>query len=396
MKNKSININKIVSTFSSTYILGSIGNSIINNVLILFMASVKGFSDGEISIILGVLPLISVVTFFVWGAIIDKYKRLVLLNKIVYSMNILTLFLLYKVDNFKLFFIINLIRTIMMQPSGVANDEYLLNLSNKYGIRFGRIRVFGTIGYGIAGIISTIALAYIGVNNAILISSIFLVTTLILYFRLPEITKSEENNSYKGKSYLNIIEILKNRDFRLFIYTYGVLTGVIAASVNYGTPILMIKLGAPDAFIGLIPIFMIVFEVILLPFIEKLSFYKNINLVFKIVGVLLIIRWVILGTANSYITIMILAIIHGVINGLLLPMQNKLIWAIVPKGQHSTAFIITNLCCNTIFPAIINLATGILVKYLGIHTYGIVYLFVTIISMIIIFKREFNVSYVLK
>ena len=265
--NKNININKVVNVFSSTYILGSIGNSIINNVFILFMASVKGFSDGEISIILGILPLISIFTFFVWGAIIDKYKKLVFFNKLVYSMNIVTLFLLYRVDDFKLFFIINLIRTIMMQPSGVANDEYLLNLSNKYGVRFGRIRVFGTIGYGIAGIVSTISLAYIGINKSILMSSIFLIITLILFFGLPEIAIAEEQGQSEDKSYLNIINILKNRDFRLFIYTYGVLTGVIAASVNYGTPILMIKLGAPDAFIGLIPIFMIVFEVILLPFI---------------------------------------------------------------------------------------------------------------------------------
>lgn len=390
--NKNINVNKVVNVFSSTYILGSIGNSIINNVFILFMASVKGFSDGEISIILGILPLISIFTFFVWGAIIDKYKKLVFFNKLVYSMNIVTLFLLYRVDDFKLFFIINLIRTIMMQPSGVANDEYLLNLSNKYGVRFGRIRVFGTIGYGIAGIVSTISLAYIGINKSILMSSIFLIITLILFFGLPEIAIAEEQGQSEDKSYLNIINILKNRDFRLFIYTYGVLTGVIAASVNYGTPILMIKLGAPDAFIGLIPIFMIVFEVILLPFIEKLNFYNNINYVFKLIGVLLIIRWIILGVANSYITIMILALMHGLINGLLLPMQNKLIWTLVPKDQHSTAFIMTNLFCNTIFPAVINLITGILVKYLSIHTYGLVYLFITIISMIIILKKKFSVT----
>lgn len=393
MNNKSKNINKIVNVFSSTYILGSIGNSIINNVFILFMASVKGFSDGEISIILGVLPLISIFTFFVWGAIIDKYKKLVFFNKLVYSMNIATLFLLYKIDNFKLFFIINLIRTIMLQPSGVANDEYLLNLSNKYGVRFGKIRVFGTIGYGIAGIVSTISLAYLGINKSILISSIFLTTTLILFFRLPEITGSEEKVVSKDKSYLNIINILKNKDFRLFIYTYGILTGVIAASVNYGTPILMIKLDAPDAFIGLIPIFMIAFEVILLPVIEKLNFYDNVNYVFKLVGILLIIRWVIFGFANSYIIIMVLALMHGLINGLLLPMQNKLIWTLVPKDKHSTAFIITNLFCYTIFPAVINLITGGLVKYLGIHTYGIVYLFITILSIIIILKNKFSTSY---
>lgn len=69
-------INRIVNIFSSKFYIKQHRNTIIGNTYVLFMSVSKGFSDKEISMILGILPLVSVFTFFVWGAIIDKYKKL--------------------------------------------------------------------------------------------------------------------------------------------------------------------------------------------------------------------------------------------------------------------------------------------------------------------------------
>ena len=180
-------VNKIVKNFTKVYTFSSIANSVISNVFVLFMTVGKGFTQKEISLILGVLPLISVFTFFIWGIILDKYKKLVFFNKFITVINIITLITILFVDNFTIFFILTLIRNIGMQPSGVANDEYILNLSNKYNVTFGKIRVFGTIGYGIAGIITAVALIYLDSIQTKALSLIFLIPALYYLFKLGHI-----------------------------------------------------------------------------------------------------------------------------------------------------------------------------------------------------------------
>ena len=385
-------INRIVKIFSSNFILNSIGNTIIGNTYVLFISVSKGFSDKEISMILGILPLVSIFTFFVWGAIIDKYKKLLFVSKIVNITNVVTLFSLIWVDNFWIFFIINFIRTILMQPAGVVNDEYILNLSNKYGASFGKIRVFATIGYGIAGVICAIALKFMNPEKTIILASMFIILNLIALFFLPEITKPESNNEKQKNLLYTMRGIFKNKEFKFFICTHGLLTAIIGSATGYGIPILLIKLNAPNFYIGLLPVLMIIFEIILLPYVEKFKIYRDVNVVLKIAAVLLIFRWLIIGITDSYLLIVVITILHGVINGFLLPLPNRILWNVIPKENHSTAIVVSGLFANTIFVAIINLITGYVAEVFGLHSYGIVYLILTAFVVLILFKYRITIS----
>lgn len=182
-----------------------------------------------------------------------------------------------------------------MQPAGVVNDEYLLNLSNKYGASFGKIRVFATIGYGVAGVICAIALKFTNPEKTIILASMFIILNLIVLFFLPEITKPESNNE-KQKNLLSTMQgLFKNKEFKFFICTHGLLTAIIGSATGYGILILLIKLNAPNLYIGLLPVLMIIFEIILFPYVEKFKIYRDVNVVLKIAAVLLIFRWLVIG-----------------------------------------------------------------------------------------------------
>lgn len=381
-------IKRVVNIFSTNSLLNSLGNTIIGNTYVLFLSATKGFSEAQISLIVGILPLITVATFFIWGIIIDKHKRLLLINKFVNIVNITTLVGLIWINSFYLFFTLNLLRNVLMQPGGVVNEEYLLNLSNKYGVTFGKIRVFSTIGFGLAGAICAIALKFMSPERTIMISSIFIISNIIVLFFLPEITKPsrEADKSEKEK----IIELFKNKDYRIFLLTFSLLTAIITSSTGYGVPMILIKLKAPNFYIGMLPVLMVSFEALLLPRVEKFKFYKNVNWVLKIAGILLIIRWAIMGLANSYIIIVAVTLMHGIINGFLIPLPNKIIWGTVPEEDHSTAIIVNNLCSFTIFPGIINLITGYIAVIYGVHSYGFVYLALTLVSLGVLFKYRIN------
>lgn len=62
-KTKDKNIKKVVNVFKASSLLSSIGNTIIGNTYVLFLSLTKGFSERQISLIVGVLPLLSVITF---------------------------------------------------------------------------------------------------------------------------------------------------------------------------------------------------------------------------------------------------------------------------------------------------------------------------------------------
>jgi PPP family 3-phenylpropionic acid transporter len=275
-----------------------------------------------------------------------------------------------------------------MQPGGVVNEEYLLNLSNKYGVTFGKVRVFSTIGFGLAGVICATALKFLSPETTIILSVIFIIANMIVIFFLPEITRPSREDHRDEKT--KIITLFKNRDFRIFILTYSLFTAVITSSIGYGVPMILIKLNAPNFYIGMLPVLMISFEALILPHVEKFKFFKNINLVLKAASILLIIRWVIIGIANSYIIVVAVTLMHGVINGFLIPLPNKVIWAVVPKDNHSTAIIMNNLFSFTIFPGVINLITGYIAYIFGVHSFGFVYLVLTIVGFGILMKYKIN------
>lgn len=383
-------VNRIVNIFATNFMINSIGSTIISNTYVLFMSTTKGFTERQISLIFGILPLISVFTFFVWGNIIDKYKKLLFISKFVNVVNIISLLSLILINDFKVFFIVNFLRNILMQPSGVVNDEYILNLSNKYNIRFGKIRVFATVGYGIAGVLCTIALKFFSPSSTMMMAIIFVILNLIGLFFLPEITEPKKFREKEDNIVSSIFNIIKIKDFRTFILTHGILTATITSATGYSIPLILIKLGAPNFYIGMLPILMIVFEILLLPFIERFKFYKDINKVLKIATILLIFRWIIIGMSKSYLVIVFITLIHGLINAILLPIPNKIVWDYVPKEKHSTAIIICNLCGFTIFPSIINIVTGYMSDYFGIGVYGFTYTLLTFISLIILTKYKFT------
>lgn len=95
---------------------------------------------------------------------------------------------------------------------------------------------------------------------------------------------------------------------------------------------------------------------------------------------------------DSYLLIVVITILHGVINGFLLPLPNRILWNVIPKKNHSTAIVVSGLFANTIFVAIINLITGYIAEVFGLHSYGIVYLILTAFVLLILFKYRITIS----
>lgn len=380
--------------FSNYLLVSSLGSNVIGSIFVLFLSSIKGFNVKEISLILGTTPLIVLPIFFAWESILDKYKSVIKLSKFVNISNIITMMMLIITNNFMIFFVVNLIRTILLQPSGTLNDKYTLNISKINKGSYGNIRVRSTIGYGLAGIISPIAIKLGGVYLAILVGIVLIGLSIFIITKIPDITEDNtENETIKRdeKSLITSIgTLIKNKNYIKYLIIISIIWGTQNAASGYGIQIMLIDLKVPNSIIGLIPFIMVIFEVIFLLIYEKIKLFKKSDIALLISLIILAFRWTTMIFTKSYILILLITMLHGIVTGVVLQIQNKIVGDIVPSHQHFLAFILLNSLSATILPSILNLLIGSLYYKFGITIFGTVYLSLALIAIIILISKLIN------
>ena len=160
---------------------------------------------------------------------------------------------------------------------------------------------------------------------------------------------------------------------------------------NYSIQVILEKLGCPTSLISTVPFIMIVMEILLLFIFHKLPFAKRSYLATFTALIILCFRWYFMAIIPNYMFLLFLMIIHGVVVGIIMPVQNNLIADLVPTNQQSTAFLFEVVVVPTILSSILNLFTGYLSSYTGISIFGYTYLALSIVALIMIipsFLRE--------
>lgn len=378
--------NKSRKLFSIYLFISSLGGNVLGSILVLFLSSTKGFSPKEVSIIIGVTPLLVLPIFFIWGGILDKYKKVIFFSKLVNISNIITMLLLIIIKDFKVFFIVNLIRAILLQPGGSLNDKYLLNLSKGNKNSYGKVRVFATVGFGITGLISPLIIAIGGVPATMFVGILLILLSVIVIGRVPEIvSEDEKSNKASGKEIvISIKNLFRNRTFIKYLIILSIISGTQNAASGYGIQIMLINLNAPDFIIGVIPFMMVIFEIIILLTFEKITFLKKRDNALMIALMILVVRWGAMTLTSSYMLIVLITTMHGFVAGAMLQIQNKLIGDVVPSDQQFSAFMIVGAVSGTMLPSLLNLFTGNLYESMGLEVFGITYFIITCLAIVIL------------
>ncbi|WP_156560970.1 MFS transporter [Clostridium paraputrificum] len=378
--------------YSKYLLISSLGGNVLGSTFVLFLSSIKGYTIKETSIIIGITPMIILPAFFLWGPIIDKYRKVILFTKLVHFANISTMILMIIIKNFWSFFFVNLIRGILLQPGGGLSDKYLLFLSKDNEISYGKVRVFSTVGFGATGIISPILISLFGVTITIVVGMMLILVSIFLLNLIPElnedvyIRKDKENKD----SWLSMKKILKNKIFIKYLTIISIINGTQGAASGYGLQSMLLSLEAPEALVGSIPFMMIIFEIIILLIFDRIKFFENRDNVLWVALWILIVRWGLMIFASSYVSILLITTMHGLVAGGMLQVQNRIVGEIVPNNQQFSAFMLLGAISGTILPSLLNLITGNLYESLGIVVFGGSYFILTSIAIFIMLSFEKN------
>ena len=204
-----------------------------------------GFSGTQIGILTGITPL---VTFFVaplWSALADATRRHRLIMSVAILLGIAMLVVFILSSTFAPIFIVAILLNAFFAPVSPFADSATMNMLGDQKELYGRVRLGGTIGYGLAAAIAGIIVDKYGIRYAFCgCAGLYLVNFFIS--QKLEYGQTEDNEPVGGK----IRTLLADRSWILFLIL-AFAGGLSLAAINTYLFPFMKELGVRESTMGL-------------------------------------------------------------------------------------------------------------------------------------------------
>ncbi len=218
-------------------------------VLSEYLTNTLGFTGIQIGVIYSLLPLATIIAPFVGGQIADRYFSSQKLIAFLQLSGGAMLIYVSTISDYVLMTWLMLVYCLTYAPTlALTNSIAFINLEQSEK-EFGQIRVWGTIGWIVSGLVlsgwrilssSTEAIAFQG--DTLLLAGIFSIIMGLQSFTLPDTPPKKEGA--KPWAFLEALKMLKNKNFAVFIIIsfvvatelmfYYILTAPFLASEKIG------------------------------------------------------------------------------------------------------------------------------------------------------------------
>lgn len=349
-----------------------------------------GMEQNMIGYILSFMPLVGIVGQPIWGYISDKTKAYKKILFFITAVATITGFLLGITKNITTTFVIVLIFSFFRCAIGPLSDRFALEYSKDGETSFGAIRLWGSIGYAVAGlVIGQIA----KVTGLFIIFYIFVGVHLMVLFCLKFFPKENVTEGYILKQNALITDfkkLMKIKEFIFIIIISMILYGPLLSNNAYFS-MYVVKQGGDLSIVGSLFFISAMSEV---PFmfvankwIKKIGMMKII----LIASTANLIRWLIYFIEPNLFIIYIATSLQGIGFGLLLPAMMEYLRDIVPKNIFATAVTLQTSIGFGVGNFMLTLIAGYLLKFYSIKVvYGLFSgcTFVAILFIIYIFYKN--------
>ena len=253
-----------------------------------------GFSGTQIGLLTGLAPLITLFSAPVWTGLADTGNR----HRYVLSLTLLLSGIgMFLLPFLRLFWpVLLLIATfnIFFAPVNALTDSATMFMLGDKKEMYGRVRVGGTIGFGLAAILAGSLVEKYGLKMAFWGGSAMLLLALLVSQKL-EHNQSQERTSFRHGART----LLQNRQFVLFL-AMSFAGGLNVASTNNFLLPYMKELGAKASIMGLILMTGTLAEIPILIYshhlLKRFQPYKLVTLTVAISGVRLLLLAIISTT----------------------------------------------------------------------------------------------------
>jgi PPP family 3-phenylpropionic acid transporter len=213
--------------------------------IVLYYQSI-GLSGSQIGLLTGIAPLLTLVSVPFWTGLADRTNRHRLIMSFSMLIGVLGLFLFPFLDTFALVFGFAILFNVFFAPVSALADSATMYMLGKQKDLFGRVRVGGTIGFGITSVIVGILVENQGLKLAFWGGAAFIFLGLLVSQKLVHGQNDIGETENRGR----VSELLKNPHWLLFLVIAFAGGMALAASNTYFFPY-MEELGASKSIMGL-------------------------------------------------------------------------------------------------------------------------------------------------
>lgn len=326
------------------YMMVDFNIGIILVYLPVFLRSYFGFSElqiGQLYLWAGIVSIIgSMVNGYIAQRISDE-RKVVQFGSVMMLASIIALYFNHTFT-FTLFIFSFLF--FMRTTIYVIGDELIINYLEQHpelNIDFGKIRSFGSLGWGlnffINGIIISVApkllvVTWLGAAILLLVSS----------FKIPLVNVKHDSASF---DITKLKSLLTNRNFMLFIICNSLFWGTINNMQTY-SQFMVQDLGGALGIYGLMNSLVLIVDFLVMNNSPKVNKRLGNKRYYRFIGILLLIKYIIIMLAFGPTLIYVSVLIDPFFFGLMIPFTSKYIKRIIDPSASTIALSMEKVLCQ--------------------------------------------------
>jgi MFS transporter, PPP family, 3-phenylpropionic acid transporter len=341
-------------------------------LLSVYLSEVEKLNGYQIGIILSIGPVIMIFFQPFWGMISDMknlHNRLLTLTTVITGFSAIG-YLVF--ESFFSFILIAVTLAIFQSAIIPLSDSISLKYTSKAGVNYGNVRLFGSLGFGIAVFI----MGKLSEWNPQVIFYAFFLTLLIAAFlslKMPQEAAGKPNHLLSGMK-----DLIKMKRFLVFLAVTFLIFGPNLAN-NFYFSLFVEDRGGTYTGIGIAFLIAVLSEI---PFMRAAgSWISKLGLlqVALIASLVSLIRWIFYFTEPSLTLIYFSAVIQGFSLGLFIPAGLQYIREITPAQMTATAVTFYSAVGNGLGNWFFTFIGGIIFEEFNIY---FVYLFFAVLTLI--------------
>ena len=193
--------------------------------IVLYYQSI-GFSGAQIGLLVAISPLISLVGGPFWTGVADAKHRHRLVMSMALAVAVILIFLLPFLRTFLPVLILIFVYSFMCAPANSLADSATMSMLADEKHLYGRMRLGGTLGWGVAAPLAAILIEKNGLPWAFWIYSLFMFIALLISQKFFYIEHKEQGSFRHG-----VRTLFANRQLVLFLFM-AFICGTAFATIN--------------------------------------------------------------------------------------------------------------------------------------------------------------------
>jgi len=336
------------------------------------------FTGAQIGLLVGITPLITLVSLPLVTGLADRTNRHALITSLSLLVVVSGLFLFPTLKTFILLFGMAILFSVFFSPIMPLSNSATMFMLGASKDLYGRIRLGGTIGFGI---VATVAGSLVE-NNGLKIAFWSAASLFFIAFLVSQKLVHGAEESGKPADRGRASDLLKNPHFLLFLLI-GFSGGISFATINTYLFPYMKELGAGESMMGLALTIGTLAEMPTLFFVNRFikRFKAYVVVIFSIAMTGL--RFLLLAVAPDPIFVLFVQLLNGFNYPLLYVAGVTYADEHAPKGFRATAQGLFNASMGGIGAAVGGFAGGLLFESMGAK--GMYLFFCVFVALVLVF-----------